>query len=196
MDIQELAEKLEKDGLEKGKAQADEIIAAAKKQASEIEGAAGKRQDEIIATAQKQAEKMLESGRQSLSLAARDVLLELQQNIGAILNGFLQRETSAALKKEKIVEKLIASLVQSYGQQADHQVYQVELPDDLGKNLQQWLSEELKVQVKKQKRLEGFRLQLNDGGKIEVTPDSVREALLPFVSGLVKELVAQEDKTK
>ena len=140
MDIQELAEKLEKDGLEKGKAQADAIIAAAEKQAKETEAAAGKRQDEIIAAAQNQAEKMLESGRQSLRLAARDVLLELQQKVGAILTNLLQRETSAALKKRKNRRKSDPVAGRSLWTAGRTPCRTGGNSDDLGENLQQWCS--------------------------------------------------------
>ena len=50
-------------------------------------------------------------------------------------------------------------------------------------------------EIKSQQKLKGFCLQDKDGGKIEVTGDSIQEALLPYLSGFVRDLVAQEKKS-
>ena len=67
----------------------------------------------------------------------------------------------------------------------------LEIPQDMSNDFKEWLKDKIKANISEQKQLQGFCIK-QDGEKIEVTAESVKESLLPFVSDIVKQLMAQE----
>lgn len=192
MDIQQLAEKLQQDGINKGKEEAEKVVSQANTDAENIVSAAKEKEKEIVEQAKKEAESILENGKQNLRLAARDVLLKLQQDISGVFQGILSSAVEEGISKEDNMKALLQSLVDSYKKQDESHLFKVEIPEDASTSLKGWLKDDLKANVKEKKQLKGFCLQDKDGGLVEVTLESVKEALLPFLSGLVAELMAQE----
>jgi len=189
MEIQELAEKLKNDGIAKGKEEGDKIIAQAEEKAEQIVDKAKNQAQGIIADAEKEAESLLENGKQNLRLAARDVLMKLRQDLSMILQDIVVKDVSASLNKAETLKHMLETLMAEYRKQGGTHI---EIPAGLGQELKDWLTGELKATITEREKLSGFCLHEPDGGKIEVTADSVREVLLPFLGSFVKDLVEQE----
>lgn len=190
MEIQELAKQLQEEGIARGKAEAEKIKADARKDADEALAAAKRESEEILARARQEAEKLLENGRNSLHLASRDVLLKLRQELTSILQGILDHSAARSLQEPEVIRQLLTTLLESYAR-GDRQIA-VELSPKIAENLKDWLVGSMKAQIFGHDRMVGFCVQEADGGKVEVTLDSVREALVPYLRGVVKEIAVQE----
>ena len=186
MEIQELATKLQQDGIAKGKEEAKKIIDEAKLEAKNIIDNANKEKNEILEKANQESESILENGKQNLRLTARDLMLKLQDDITSILQDVLKNTSDKALKKEEILKKLIINLIKAHSKS---EAADIEIPKGLNKDFKEWLKQEIKGHIKENKEIKGFKLQDKDGGEIEVTSQSVQESLLPLVSGLVKDII-------
>lgn len=186
MNIQELAEKLQQEGVVKGKEAYDQQVAQAEKRSQEILALAHAQEKEILEKARKEAENLLENGKQSIRLAARDTILKLQEEISHILRTVINHKAKKALDDQQILKEWIVSIIQSHGERKHNRL---EIAEKWSEDFKQKLQEELGIEIAKQKNLHGFRLQYPQGEQIEVTTESIEEILLPFLSGLVKEII-------
>lgn len=192
MDIQQLAEKLHQEGVAKGKTEAEKIVADARKNAEDIVAAAKKEAEEIVAKAKLESEKLLENGKNSLSLAARDVKLQLQEELSRILQETTSSNLEKVLASEEVLKNLLSTLLASYKDQLGSHQLTIDIDKLATAELENWLRQELKAEVKRQGKISGFCLQEKDGGKVEVTAESVEEAILPYLRGLARQIVTQE----
>ncbi|NUM35506.1 MAG: hypothetical protein HUU50_13240 [Candidatus Brocadiae bacterium] len=189
MDIQELAEKLQQEGVVKGKEAYEKHVAEAEKKAQEILASAHAEKKEILEKAQKEAESLLENARQNIRLSARDVVLKLKEEISRILRSIVNQKAKKALDDQQILKDWMLAVIQSHGKK---QGFGLEIAEKLGEEFKKQLQEELGIEILRQKNLHGFRLQDVQGQQIEITPESIEEALLPFLSGLVKEIIQEK----
>ncbi|WP_372368415.1 V-type ATP synthase subunit E family protein [Candidatus Uabimicrobium sp. HlEnr_7] len=191
MDIQELAKKLQQEGVDQGKEEAQKIIASAQEQAAKIHKEAEEEKQATVAKAQQEADKLLESGKQNLQLAARDVTLQLKKDVEQIFNNLLNKQVKENLAKTDVVKDLLQNLISQYTQNSGHSMT-VEVPQKLSSDLEAWLTSEVKATCKKNDNIAGFLVHDPDGGCIEVTNDSVQDALSPHLSDMVKGILTQE----
>ncbi len=192
MDIQELVEKLQQDGVAKGKQEADKIIAQAQAQAQEILELAHQEEKSILEDAQKKSNDLFESSKNNIKLAARDVMLQLQHQLQAIFQNLLRRSTEKIIADEQILKLMISLLMEAYQKQTNINIFRFEIPTETSQNFRQWLQSKGQIEIKEKKHLQGFYLYDKDGGQIEVSADSVQEALMPFVSQFVRDLLSQK----
>jgi len=191
MDIQELAKKLQQEGVDQGKEEAQKIITSAQEEAAKIQKEAEEKKQAIIAEAQQQADKILESGKQNLQLAARDVTLQLKKDVEQIFQNLLNKQVKENLKKSDIVKELLQNLISQYTQNSGHS-FTVEISESLSSDLESWLVSEVKATCEKNDNIAGFLVHDPDGGCVEVTNDSVQDALSPYLSDVVKGILTQE----
>ncbi len=192
MDIQELAEKLQQEGIAKGKQEAEKLIAQAQKSAEEIIQRAQEQEKQILQQAEQKAQSILESAKQNIRFAARDIMLQLQYRLQQTFQNLIKLGGKKALAMPELWKSVIISLLESYHKSCGQHLIRLEIPANLSQNLKQWLLEEWKAEFQDKKELYGFRLQDKDGGQIEVTPEAVEEALSPFVSQFVRELLKEK----
>ena len=88
--IETFVAKLQNEGVQAGREEADKIIADAKKQAEQIVADAQDQSEKTIANANAEAENILSRGKTELSLAARDAVLRLQETLGKCLQAILR----------------------------------------------------------------------------------------------------------
>ena len=191
MDIQELAKKLQQEGVDQGKEEAQKIIASAQEEAAKIQKEAEEKKQALIKEAQQEADKILESGKQNLQLAARDVTLQLKKDVEQIFQNLLNKQVKENLAKADIVKDLLQNLISQYTQKSGHSL-KIEIPQKLSTDLESWLVSEVKATCEKNDNLAGFLVHDPDGGCIEVTNDSVQDALTPHLSDMVKGILTQE----
>ncbi|HON44139.1 MAG TPA: V-type ATP synthase subunit E family protein [Planctomycetota bacterium] len=185
MNIQQLAEKLHQDGIEKGQEEAKIIREKAEQEAQKIIADAEQQAQKILKQAENKITAWEDKSKQNLQLAIRDLSLSIQQNISNMIQNVLSKQVREKLNDAEFVKSLIQSLVQQL--KMDSMV--IELSEKMQANLRQWICQEFTSQIKVAKNFVGFALQTNDKGFIEVSPDSIVEALLPYLNKEIQNLV-------
>lgn len=192
MDIQELAEKLQQDGINKGKQEADRLIAQAQEQAQEIIKKAQVEEKRILQEAEQKAKDLLLSTQHNMELAARDIMLQLQRNLSKIFQNIVTAQFEKPMHSEELLKSILANLLESYQKQAGSHTVKLELPANISHEFQNWLTTQGAKEIRLQSKLHGFCLSDRDGGQIEVTLESVQEALQPLVNQFVRELLQRK----
>ena len=183
MDIQQLAEQLHQEGIEKGKVDAQKILEKAEQEAKEIIANAEKKASEMIANAEKKISDYEENSKQNLQLALRDITLSIQQNMSEILQKIATVETKKELNNADFMKELILDTTKSLNTDM------LELSPKLQEKLGSWIKEQLNIDIKTNSHLVGFALQVKDGGFLEITPDAVLEVLLPYLNQELRNLI-------
>ncbi len=110
--IQELTSKLYSEGVEKGQAEADKIIADAKAQYDAMIGSAKKEAEQIMQTAQKNADELKSNTESELRLFASQAKEALKSEITNMLTDKLSTtNVKAAVEDKAFMQKLITDLV-------------------------------------------------------------------------------------
>lgn len=113
--IQELTSKLYSEGVEKGQAEADKIIADAKAQYDTLIGNAKKEAEQIMQTAQKNADELKSNTESELKLFASQAKEALKSEITNLLTDRLSAtNVKAAVEDKTFMQKLITDLVQNW----------------------------------------------------------------------------------
>ena len=174
--LEALLSKIQAEGVEAAQAKAHEIVDHANKEADLIVKSAKAEAEQAAAKAKDEAERAAAGAEATIRQAARDVLLKLEKDIGALLERTLGGAVDKALTAEPLVEKLVTEAVTTYIKQGD---VEVALPEKLVPALKAKLAAQGNVTVVTDAQMNsGFRVTLA-GGRVEhdFTGDSVTAAL-------------------
>ncbi len=188
-DLQSLLEKINREGVEKAQAAADEIIAKAKAQAAalvkEAEAAALKAKADAEIAAKDYAARAAETIRQ----AARDTVISVEGAITDKLVALLAKDVKAALAEPKAVAALAADVVKEFAAKGEVKVAAAEA---VAATLKAQLASEKNLKVETDPTLgTGFTVKL-DGGRVEhsftgaVVADELAKRLRSDLAKLVK----------
>lgn len=113
--LQELTEKIYREGVEKGEQQAGEIIAAADKQSAAIIDGARREAEKIIAGAQKKAADMRQNMESDMRLAATQSMNSLKQQIlDAITARVVEKPLTASLSDTATITEFLKIILQNW----------------------------------------------------------------------------------
>jgi V/A-type H+-transporting ATPase subunit E len=113
--IQELTSKIYVEGVEKGKAEADRIIAEAKAAEKSIIDEANKKAENILTTARKNATELRENTESELKMYASQASEALKTEITNLVTDSLStNNVKAATEDKTFMQKLIIDLVQNW----------------------------------------------------------------------------------
>lgn len=113
--IQELTEKLYKEGVEKGNQEAERIIGEAKSQQESIVAAARNEAQQIVAAAQKQAAEMKKNTEAELKLFASQTVEALKSEITNLITGEVtSSNVKAAFADPAFMQQVILTLAQEW----------------------------------------------------------------------------------
>jgi V/A-type H+-transporting ATPase subunit E len=188
-DLQSLLEKINREGVEKAQAAADEIIAKAKAQAAalvkEAEAVALKAKADAEIAANDYAARAAETIRQ----AARDTVISVEGAITDKLVALLAKDVKAALAEPKAVAALAADVVKEFAAKGEVKVAAAEA---VAATLKAQLASEKNLKVETDPTLgTGFTVKL-DGGRVEhsftgaVVADELAKRLRSDLAKLVK----------
>jgi V/A-type H+-transporting ATPase subunit E len=110
-DLQSLLEKINRDGVEKAKAEAARIIAEAKAKADALVKSAAEEAERAKADAKKAAEDYTARAEETIGQAARDTVLKVKASVSALLENALAKDVDRALSDEKTVTALVADAI-------------------------------------------------------------------------------------
>lgn len=114
--IQELTEKLLKEGVEKGNAEAEKIIAAANEKAAQIVAEAKAQADEIEAAAKKNTQSMEENMKSEIKMYAAQALNALKSEIANVVGDKVVKEATADIVGDKdFMNEFILKLAEKWG---------------------------------------------------------------------------------
>jgi len=190
--IETFVAKLQNEGVEAGRQEAQSIVSGAKTEAEKIVADAQSQADKIIAQAKTEAENLLSRGQTELSLAARDAVLRLQETLGKSLQAILRYQAGETLQDVGFLRNVLHELILLYAKDelAAKGGITFNVSHELRGKLADWALKEIG-----QDRLDdiGIHMDLHGtlasagfeysaaGSTIEVTLDSVVETLSSLV---------------
>ena len=104
--LQELIDKIKKDGVVTAEAEAAKIIEASEKKAEGIIADAQEKAAEIIKKAKAETERMEKASEEAIVQAGRNMLLSFKDSLIGELDGLIKAETEKAESKDVLVKKL------------------------------------------------------------------------------------------
>lgn len=114
--IQELTEKLLRDGVEKGNAEAEKIIEAANEKAAQIVADAKAKAEEIEQAAQKNAKSMEENTKSEIKMYAAQALSALKSEVANVVGDNVVKEATAEVTSDKaFMNEFILKLAEKWG---------------------------------------------------------------------------------
>lgn len=164
--IQELTSKLYAEGVEKGKEEADKILAEAKSVRDQMVADAKKEAEQIVETARKEAAEMKSNTEAELKLFASQATEALKSEIANLVTDKLSAANVKAVVEDKsFMQKLITDLVQNWAKNETLTIgveNSEELKNYIASNAKNLLDNGLKVQTVNGIKT-GFTLSPQDG---------------------------------
>ena len=164
-ELQQLLEKIQRDGVEKAQAEADAILAKAKADAAAILKDAEAKAAACRAQAETDAKAYAERAAKTISQAARDTVLDVRDGVTRLLEKFLARDVSAALADPAAAAELVRGVLAALAGDAAEVKAGAKLADVLRAQLAAQAAGGVKV-VLDETVGAGFSVRL-DGGRIE-----------------------------
>ncbi|MBN1686171.1 MAG: V-type ATP synthase subunit E [Spirochaetales bacterium] len=186
--LQELIDKIKSEGVASAEKEAASIVEEAEKKADAIVSQAEEEAKTIIEAAKQQKEQMLQSGRDALAQAGRDLILNVQAKLTSLFQAVIEGEVAGALSGEALqsaVSQIITSWSTERGGGVDVLIPEKEftaLEAGLRKKLAAKLAEGIEIKPTAQMSA-GFRVSEKDGAAyFDFTPAEIAAALFPYLN--------------
>jgi V/A-type H+-transporting ATPase subunit E len=186
--LQELIDKIKKDGIEGAATETAKLKSQAEGEAKRIIEAAQKEADAIIAKGKADAERSEKAGIAALEQASRNLVLAFKAEITALLEKIVARELAASYTEDTLkatLPEILKAWAGKGGDTLDIIVSEADL-----KKLQDWFNDQLSVELKKGVELKsdrklgaGFRIANKDGSAYyDFSAESVAELLSAYLN--------------
>lgn len=171
--LQELTEKIYKEGVNKANDEAEKILSDAKKKAEELVSKAHKEASDIAKNAEKEAGTLHQNSLNELKLAGRQAISDLKQKIAGLVEArAIQPETKGAFKDITFTQELIQTIVKNWNPKESENVsLGLLLPKDKQKDFEAFFKEKAKglldkgLEVSYSDRMKnGFKIGPKEGG--------------------------------
>lgn len=146
--LQELIEKIKKDGVASAEAAAQKIIAEAEKKAASIVSEAEARADSIVKTAKAETERMEKASEDAIAQAGRNLIISFRDGINRELSALVGSATEKAMDAD-LMKKVIPEAVKAWAANNDESDVSVLLPAKDVKALEGGLKTALKGKLSK-----------------------------------------------
>lgn len=118
-DLQSLLEKINRDGVEKARAEADRIIAEAKTKADALLNDARASARKATEDAEKSAADSADRAAETIRQAARDTVISVRDAVTKLLTGLLAKDVDDALADEKVCALLAGEVLKGLAGEAE-----------------------------------------------------------------------------
>ena len=179
--LQELTEKIYKEGISKGNTEAERIISSSKKEAEEIIAGAKKEAGKIINDAKKKSDEIRSNSEAELKLSSKQAINALKQRITDLINGELVESSIKDTFRDKdFIRRLIEITIKNWTPASEGIIdVSVLLPEKDEKELRKYFSSSAKELLKKGVEIKfdsdiksGFQIGPKNGGyKISFTEE-------------------------
>jgi V/A-type H+-transporting ATPase subunit E len=201
--LQELTNKIFKEGISKGNAEAEKIISSSKKEAEDIVSKAKKDADKIIKDAKKKSDEIKKSSEAEFRLSSKQSINALKQQITDLINGEIVKvPVKKAFEDKDFIKKLIETILKNWNPRSDQGAnISILLPEKEEKEMQQYFTKALKNLLKKGVEIRydeniksGFQIGPGNGGyKISFTDEDFINFFKQYLRPrLIKLLFAEE----
>ncbi|MCK5161470.1 MAG: hypothetical protein KAQ99_07850 [Candidatus Aureabacteria bacterium] len=195
--LQELIERINKEGIKSAEEKTRKIIAEAEKKAEDIIEKAEKEAKALIEEAKKSAKSTQEKSEKAIKQSFRNVMLALKQEIAKQFDLIVKSEIGKALKPEVVSEVIINVSKDIAKQKSDGKDVQILVNEKDAKKLAGTFVESFKkeiqsgLEIKPVKNIDAGFMVSFDGGKshYDFTDDGLRECLSAYISPQLKEII-------
>ena len=196
--LQELIDKIKKDGVAAAEKKAADIISTAEANAEKIISDAKAQAEEIKKEAKLETERMEKASEEAIVQAGRNMLLTFKDSLINELDSLVQKETETAFSKD-LMEKLVPETVKAWVKNTDASELSVLLSEKDLKTLESAFTSKLQaeiaqgLEIKADKSLStGFRIGVKYGAAFydysaETLAEMFAAYLNPKVAALLKE---------
>ncbi|MBQ0051425.1 MAG: V-type ATP synthase subunit E [Treponema sp.] len=196
--LQELIDKIKKDGVAAAEKSASEKIAQAQAEAEKIIANAKEEADKIVKAAKDETTRLEKASEDAIRQASRNLVLSFRDSITKELSAIVTAETTKAYSPE-LLTKLIPETVKAWTSKTEAAEVSVLLNEKDLKDLEDSLKSALKAEIAKGLTLKadnsinsGFRVGVQDGAAFydfsaEAVADLFSAYLNPRVAALMKE---------
>ena len=178
--LQELLDKIKKDGVEVAEGEAKAIVDSAKAEAEKIISDAKAKAEKIISDAKAENEKIVNSGEDAITQAGRNLLISFRQSVATELSAVVGENVNAVYSSDALAET-IAKVVENWSKNPNTDNLSVILnSDDLEKPNDNFDG--------------GFRIAVNNGAAYyDYSAEAVTEMLSNYLSPKVTELLKKAE---
>jgi V/A-type H+-transporting ATPase subunit E len=185
--VQELIEKIKKDGIESASEEASRLKSQAEKEAKGIVENARREAEVIIAKAKADAERTEKAGVAAVGQASRNLVLAFKSEIQAVLDKIVLRDTAASYG-EDVLKAVLPDIIKGWVSKGDG--LDLILPEGELKKLQSYFSGKLASELNKGLELKsdrnlaaGFRIAGKDGAAYyDFSAESVADLLSAYLN--------------
>lgn len=198
--LQELTDKLYKEGLSKGKEEGESIVNNAKKEADDIIAKAKEEASKIIETANKNVNDLRVKVEGDLKMAASQSIQATKQDIETlIVHKMTDNDVTCSLNNKEFVETIIKAVAENFNN-SQAQDIELTLPDSLKAELEPFVKNQLTKILDKgieatfsKKIAGGFRIGPKDGSYfISFTDETFKELISAYLRPATKKLLFGE----
>ncbi|GHU17237.1 V-type ATP synthase subunit E [Spirochaetia bacterium] len=198
--LQELIDKIKKDGIESASEEASRLKAQAEAEAKHIVDAAAREGEAIISRAKTEGEKFEKAGIAALEQASRNLVLAFKTEIQSLLDKIVAQETASSYSEDTL-KAILPDLVKTWaskGSDSGNQgSFDLLLSDSDLKKLQGFFNDKLAAELKKGVELKadrnlgaGFRIASKDGSAYyDFSSESVAELLAAYLNPRLGEIL-------
>ena len=198
--LNELIDKIKKDGVEVAENEAKAIVENAKAEAEKIVAEAEEKAKEIIEKAKAENAKNQRSSEEAITQAGRNLLISFRQSVTRELGAILSDEVNAVYSSDALAE-IIANVVEAMAKNLDTEKLEVVLNSSVLEKFEKTVLSALKARMLKGVTLKandnfdgGFRIAVNDGSAYyDYSAESVVKMLSGYLSPKVAELLKKAE---
>lgn len=191
--LQELTDKLYREGLSKGKEEGEKILAEAKAEAEKTVADAREEAALIIARAEKEAEQLKAKVDSDLKMASKQCLQATKKDIENLLGGV---STKDILANPETLRKIVETVAEKFEAGSEDSL-EVVLPEALKAELEGWAEGELAGKLKNgiearfsKKISGGFTIAPKDGGYyVSMTDATFDELIAEYLRPVTRKLL-------
>lgn len=201
--INELTEKIYKEGVDKAKAEAKEILKEARAEADKLRKSAKDEKEEILKKAKKEADEIRVNLDSELKLSAKKFISKLKQQITRLITfKQVKKPVKEAMKDSAFIQGIISDLLKNWNPEDPGlskvnitlaESYKKELEEFAAKNIKEQFDGELEIAFDNSVK-SGFTVRPGDGSYIiSFTDESFENLFKVYLKETNKHLIFNKD---
>ena len=199
--LQELIDKIKKDGVASAENSSAAIIAEAEKKAAQIIADAETKADDILKSAKKETERMEKSSRDAIAQAGRNLLISFRDGVTVALDALIKKEVANAYNSD-MLKTLIPETVKAWASKGEDDISVLLSEKDLA-TLEAGFTKSLKSEIEKGLEIKadssvasGFKVGVQNGAAFyDFSSEAVAELfgsyLNPVTAKILKEAASE-----
>ena len=199
--VQELLDKIKKDGIESASAEAARLKSEAEAEAARIIAAAQKEAADIVSRSKADAERFEKAGVAALEQASRNLILTFKGEIQSLLDKIVV-QASVRAYGEDTLKAALPDILKTWAAKAGGDALDLLLPEAELQGLQSWFNDKLAADLKKGVEIKpvrnmeaGFRISDKDGSAYyDFSAESVAQLLSAYLNPRLAEILKTAEK--